>query len=173
MLPLYYEYHNPVKILSGEAALENIPYELEILEAKAPLLLSDQGLVAAGAVDTVLKAMAPQKPAATFTDIPADSSVTVVNAIAKVYAEHACDSLIAVGGGSVIDTAKGVRMVISQRADDIEALMGTFPLSPSPPPPGPAARSPPWLSSPTPPGRSSRSTSPPICYRMLLCWTCA
>jgi alcohol dehydrogenase len=124
MLPLYYEYHNPVKILSGEAALENIPYELEILEAKAPLLLSDQGLVAAGAVDTVLKAMAPGKPAATFTEIPADSSVTVVNAIAKVYAEHACDSLIAVGGGSVIDTAKGVRMVISQRADDIEALMG-------------------------------------------------
>ena len=39
MLPLYYEYHNPVKILSGEAALENIPYELHALDAHAPLLL--------------------------------------------------------------------------------------------------------------------------------------
>lgn len=124
MLPLYYEYHNPVKILSGEAALENIPYELHALEAKAPLLLSDQGLVAAGAVETVEKAMAPAVPAAVFTDIPQDSSVQVVKTIAEFYQAHQCDSLIAVGGGSVIDTAKGVRMVISQGVRDLESLMG-------------------------------------------------
>ena len=78
MLPLYYEYHNPVKILSGEAALENIPYELHALEAHAPLLLSDQGLKQVGAVDAVLHAMSPMVPKAIFTDIPADSSVAVV-----------------------------------------------------------------------------------------------
>lgn len=124
MLPLYYEYHNPVKILSGEAALENIPYELHALEAKAPLLLSDAGLVAVGAVDTVLKAITPVVPKAAFTAIPPDSSVKVVNEIAEFYGKNGCDSIIAVGGGSVIDTAKGVRMVISQEAKDIEALMG-------------------------------------------------
>lgn len=124
MLPLYYEYHNPVKILSGEASLENIPYELHALEGNAPLLLSDAGLVAVGAVDTVLKAISPVVPKATFTDIPADSSVKVVNQIAEFYTGNGCDSIIAVGGGSVIDTAKGVRMVLSQEATDIEALMG-------------------------------------------------
>ena len=64
MFPLYYEYHNPVKILSGEAALENIPYEFHALEAKAPLLLSDPGLLKVGAVNTVLRAIAPVVPAA-------------------------------------------------------------------------------------------------------------
>ena len=124
MLPLYYEYHNPVKILSGEGALENIPYELGVLEAKAPLLLSDQGLVQVGAVDLVLSHMKPAVPKATFTEIPPDSSVEVVNKIARFFTESGCDSILAVGGGSVIDTAKGVRMVISQDAQDLEKLMG-------------------------------------------------
>ena len=87
MLPVYYEYHNPVKILSGEAALENIPYELAVLEAKAPLLLSDNGLIKAGAVDTVKKAMKPAEPQAVFTEIPPDSSVEVVNSIARFFVE--------------------------------------------------------------------------------------
>lgn len=150
MLPLYYEYHNPVKLLSGEAALENIPYELHALEAKAPLLLSDQGLVAVGAVDTVLKAIAPVKPKAIFTQIPPDSSVAVVNQIAGFYEDNGCDSLIAVGGGSVIDTAKGVRMVISQQAEDIEALMGCEVLT--------AGRHIPFIAVPTTAGTGSEVT---------------
>lgn len=124
MLPLYYEYHNPVKILSGEAALENIPYELSTLGASAPMLLSDRGLLDAGAVDQVRQAMAPLVPRVCYTQVPPDSSVDVVNEIAALFQAQSCDSLLAVGGGSVIDTAKGVRMVLSHQAGDIESLMG-------------------------------------------------
>lgn len=150
MLPLYYEYHNPVKILSGEAALENIPYELHALEAKAPLLLSDNGLVAVGAVETVVKAMAPVTPKATFTQIPPDSSVKVVNEIAEFYVNQGCNSILAIGGGSVIDTAKGVRMVLSQGATDIEALMGCEVLT--------AGRHIPFIAVPTTAGTGSEAT---------------
>ncbi len=150
MFPLYYEYHNPVKILSGEAALENIPYEFHALEAKAPLLLSDPGLLKVGAVNTVLRAMAPVVPAATFTEIPPDSSVAVVNQIAALFREKCCDSIIAVGGGSVIDTAKGVRMVIGQRTDDIESLMGCEVLT--------AGRHIPFIAVPTTAGTGSEAT---------------
>lgn len=150
MFPLYYEYHNPVKILSGEAALENIPYEFHALEAKAPLLLSDPGLLKVGAVNTVLRAMAPVAPAATFTEIPPDSSVAVVNQIAALFREKCCDSIIAVGGGSVIDTAKGVRMVIGQRTDDIESLMGCEVLT--------AGRHIPFIAVPTTAGTGSEAT---------------
>ncbi len=150
MLPVYYEYHNPVKILSGEAALENIPYELAVLEAKAPLLLSDNGLIKAGAVDTVKKAMKPAEPQAVFTEIPPDSSVEVVNSIARFFVESGCDSILAVGGGSVIDTAKGVRMVISQDASDLESLMGCEVLT--------AGRHIPFVAVPTTAGTGSECT---------------
>lgn len=150
MLPVYYEYHNPVKILSGEGALENIPYELGVLEAKAPLLLSDAGLVKVGAVDLVLRHMKPAVPKAVFTEIPPDSSVAVVNQIARFFTESGCDSILAVGGGSVIDTAKGVRMVISQGAADLEALMGCEVLT--------AGRHIPFVAVPTTAGTGSECT---------------
>ena len=47
-----------------------------------------------------------------------------VNTIAQFFKKNGCDSILAVGGGSVIDTAKGVRMLISQNASDLEQLMG-------------------------------------------------
>lgn len=150
MLPLYYEYHNPVKILSGEASLENIPYELAVLEAKAPLLLSDAGLVKAGAVDTVIRAMRPAEAKAIYTEIPPDSSVETVNTIAQFFKKNGCDSILAVGGGSVIDTAKGVRMLISQNASDLEQLMGCEVLT--------AGRHIPFIAVPTTAGTGSECT---------------
>ncbi len=150
MLPRYYEYLNPVKILSGEAALENIPYELAVLEAQRPLLLSDSGLLKVGAVDTVKKAMRPAKAHAVYTEIPPDSSVAVVNEIARFFTERDCDSILAVGGGSVIDTAKGVRMLLSQGAEDLEALMGCEVLT--------ASRHIPFIAVPTTAGTGSECT---------------
>lgn len=53
-----------------------------------------------------------------------DSSLAVVNKIAAFYREQDCDSIVAIGGGSVIDTAKGVRLVLSQDTDDIFSISG-------------------------------------------------
>jgi alcohol dehydrogenase len=120
----YYEYYNPVRICSGSGALDNIPSILEDMNACAPLLLSDRTLEKIGTVKTVLKAVKPLKMAAEFFDIPADSSIAVVDRIAAIYRENECDSIIAIGGGSVIDTAKGVRLLISQNIENITELMG-------------------------------------------------
>ncbi len=125
MIP-YFEFQNSVKLLCGECSLERIPSELEHLGAGRPLLLSDAVLARAGALDRVAEAMTAEgsPPAHTFTDIPVDSSLSVVNQLVALYRQQGCDSLVAVGGGSVIDTAKGVRLVLSQQTDDILALSG-------------------------------------------------
>lgn len=99
---------------------------MENLGCSHPLLLSDHVLAKIGTLAIVQDALlAGQMPADTiFTDIPADSSSDVVNEIARFYRKSKCDGLVAIGGGSVIDTAKGVRMLLSQDVSDIMELMG-------------------------------------------------
>ena len=86
-MPSYYEFKLPAKILSGDGALEHIPHELEALGSTRPLLLSDEGLVKAGAVATVEGAMAQGGGAfaAQFCRIPPDSSIQTVNEIAAFF----------------------------------------------------------------------------------------
>lgn len=117
----YYEFKLPTKILSGDGALEHIPHELEGLGASRPLLLSDQGLEQVGTVKIVQEALhqGGMDPAETFCRIPPDSSIEVVNQVAALFRGKGCDSLIALGGGSVIDTAKGVGMVLAQAGSDL------------------------------------------------------
>ena len=57
MLPDYYEFQNSTKILSGELALENIPFELTSRNAQKPFVISDAILEKIGTVQTGLDAI--------------------------------------------------------------------------------------------------------------------
>lgn len=126
MLPEYYEFMNSVKVISGRNAIENIPFELINLGASRPLILTTKSMTKNGqlkiATDSMEQANIEIGPI--FMDIPQDSSVEVVNKISKLYRENDCDSIIAIGGGSVIDTAKGVNMLVSTDAADLKEHMG-------------------------------------------------
>jgi alcohol dehydrogenase len=126
MLPSYYEFFNPVKILSGNKALDNLPYELDQLGVKRPIIVSDKGVIKAGLMEHVKAAFdsSGMTIGAIFDDVPPDSSSQVVNQIASVYRENGCDSIVAVGGGSPIDTAKAVNIVISEDSDDLMKFEG-------------------------------------------------
>lgn len=126
MLPKYYEFLNSVKIMSGENALENLPHELKMMGAKKPIVLTDAILAKCGTLDKVQKAFKgfDIDVTETYTEIPPDSSIKVINEIAEIFKAKGCDSIIALGGGSVIDTAKGLRIVIEQGGTDIMDYMG-------------------------------------------------
>jgi alcohol dehydrogenase len=126
MLPSYYEFYNPVKIISGDKALDNIPYELELLNSKRPLVVTDKGVENAGLIKIFINAFknSDMEIGAIYSDVPPDSSNSVVKDIARVYREKNCDSLIAVGGGSPIDTAKGVNILVTENSDDLMEFEG-------------------------------------------------
>ncbi len=126
MLPDYYEYHNPVKILAGRNACDNIPHELDALDAARPIIITDAGVVNAGLIEVVIKTFKSSKTTigAIYDKTPPDSSNIVVNEIAEIYRQKQCDAILAVGGGSVIDTAKGVNIVVTEETDDLMKFMG-------------------------------------------------
>ena len=82
--------------------------------------------MAAGLVDKVVGAFvgSSAEVAAVYDDIPPDSSVTIAVDVARVYREQSCDSLVAVGGGSAIDTAKAANVAITEKTDDLLQFQG-------------------------------------------------
>lgn len=147
----YFEFINPTKLCSGKGALDNLAYELDILGARHPMVLSDKVLRELGTLQTVLDALGDTRAGRIFTDIPRDSSVEVVNRIAAEYRDFGCDSLVALGGGSVLDTAKGVRLTVSQEADDLLELMGCECI--------PRGKNVPFVAIPTTAGTGSEATA--------------
>lgn len=147
----YFEFANPTKLCSGKGAVDNLAYELETLGMKHPMILSDRVLEKIGTLSIVLDALAEVQTGRVFTDIPRDSSIEVVNRIAGEYRQFGCDGLVALGGGSVLDTAKGVRLLISQEVDDLLELMGCECL--------PRGRYVPFVAIPTTAGTGSEATA--------------
>ena len=125
-IPSYFEFVNSAKLLAGDYALENITEEMSLLGSSRPFLLSDKGLEKVGSVKILLDIFSKSglKVSGVFTDIPLDSSILKVNEIASLYRKANADGIIALGGGSVIDTAKGLRMLISQGGKDILKYAG-------------------------------------------------
>jgi alcohol dehydrogenase len=121
-----FRFYNPVKLISGEKALDSLSYELNQLKSRRPLIITDQGVQKAGLIELVKKALegSDQFIICVYDRVPPDSSPTVVNEAASVFRENECDSIIAVGGGSVIDSAKALDMVVSEGVDDIMQLKG-------------------------------------------------
>ena len=122
----YFEFYNPVKINAGANALEGLPSELNRLRTKRPFIITDKGIVAVGLLQKVLDGFNDSDIiiGAIFDDVPADSSLEAVNQAANIYKEQKCDCIIAVGGGSVIDTAKGMNIVISEGTNDLMQFSG-------------------------------------------------
>ena len=77
-----------------------------------PLIVTDAGVKAAGLLDRVLAAL-PDLPVAVFDQTPSNPTEAAVRAAAAVYNAQHCDGLIALGGGSAIDCAKGVAIAVS------------------------------------------------------------
>jgi 4-hydroxybutyrate dehydrogenase len=72
-----------------------------------PLVVTDPGVKAAGVLQKALDAL-PGMPVAVFDQTPSNPTEAAVRAAVAVYQAQGCDGLIAVGGGSAIDCAKGV-----------------------------------------------------------------
>jgi len=94
-------------ILIEFGALAQLKAECERVGIGRPLIVTDAGVKAVGLLDKALAAL-PGLQAAVFDQTPSNPTEAGVRAAVEVYRQGNCDGLIALGGGSAIDCAKGV-----------------------------------------------------------------
>jgi 4-hydroxybutyrate dehydrogenase len=92
-------------------AVKALPAELAALGVQRPLLVTDQGVVRCGVFETVRGAMPAGANLVVFDRIPENPTIAGVEEALAVYRAEARDGVVAVGGGSVIDSAKAVALL--------------------------------------------------------------
>jgi choline dehydrogenase len=136
----------PTRIVHGPGAISRLGEEVHALGVTRPLLVTDKGVAAAGLVERTLEHL---DGAITFDDVYANPDIALVGRAAAVYREEGCDGLVALGGGSSIDTAKSVGVEIANGGSIADYEYGHTPI---------ATRIPPLVAVPTTSGTGSEVT---------------
>jgi len=111
--------------IEGQGSINKIPEILREKKVKKPMLVTDNGLVKAGIAQRVIDVLAKAQFAyLVYTDVEPNPSVNTVNKIQKLYVEQGCDGIIALGGGSSMDAAKGAAARVVKPRKSVNQLGG-------------------------------------------------
>ena len=143
-------YQSPTRLVQRLGAIQELGAEAGQLGMRRPLLVTDAGVKAAGLLDTALEALrrSDVEPVV-FDRVRANPGVQLVDEGAAEYRTQGCDGLVAIGGGSSMDTAKGIGVVAAHEGSIVEYEWGGSPIR---------SRIPPLIAVPTTAGTGSEVT---------------
>ena len=101
-----------------------LPEECQRVGMQKPLVVTDPGVRAAGVLDMALAALG-DLPHAVFDQTPSNPTEAGVRAALAIYRAQGCDGLIAVGGGSSIDLAKGLA-ILAAHTGPVDGALKTY-----------------------------------------------
>ncbi len=117
------EFCIPSKIITGTGCIDKVGEEILKLGVKRALIVTDANLIKVGVLDVVEESLSrSQLGYAIFKDIPTEPTVENVNEGIQSYKVNRCDCILAVGGGSAIDTAKAVSVMLTNEGDIVEYM---------------------------------------------------
>jgi alcohol dehydrogenase class IV len=100
----------PTRMVHGPGAILGLGELVRGLGVEHPFLVTDRGVVAAGLADRALESL---ESAFVFDGVRANPDVELIGKASALYREAACDGLVALGGGSSMDTAKGIGVEVA------------------------------------------------------------
>jgi alcohol dehydrogenase class IV len=104
----------PTKVVFGENTALDVGIEVQNLKCKRALVVTDRDLIKNTDLPERIRKALGKLSVGVFSDVEADSGLHIVNQGAKVGKELGADCLVSVGGGSAIDTAKGIAIVLKE-----------------------------------------------------------
>lgn len=114
----YRELYQPSNTLIGAGAINWIPHYVRRMHCQKALVVSDEGLVKIGTVGKVLSVLDNSNAEyVLFTDVKPNPTIAIVNAGYKIALEHNCDYVIGIGGGSPLDVAKAIGILMTNGGD--------------------------------------------------------
>jgi len=111
---LNFVFWSPTKIVFGENTALDVAIEVENLKCKKALIVTDRELAKNTDIPERIKKLLGNLCVGIFTDVEPDSGIHIVNQGAKLGKELGADCIVSVGGGSAIDTAKGVAILLKE-----------------------------------------------------------
>ena len=110
----------------GPGAREVLPKEIKRLGLHKAFVATDKDLIKFGVADKVLSVLKEAGiPYEIFSDIKPNPTVANVNAGVKAFAESGADFILAIGGGSSIDTSKAIGIITNNpEFSDVVSLEG-------------------------------------------------
>ena len=146
-----FSFQVPTAVFWGSGASLEIGEKARAVGARRILLVTDQGVAKTGAPERLAGILTSEgMDVQIFAGVSANPDVQVIDRAVRQAKEESCDALVAIGGGSSIDVAKAVGLMLANGGDSIEEYVLGKPI---------AKRNPPLIALPTTCGTGSEVTT--------------
>jgi choline dehydrogenase len=136
----------PTRMVHGPGAISRLGELLKEMGVRRPFLVTDKGVVSVGLADEALEHL---EGAVVFDEVRPNPDIELVGRASAAYREAGCDGLVALGGGSSMDTAKGAGVELVHGGSIADYEYGKTPIT---------KRIPPLVAVPTTAGTGSEVT---------------
>lgn len=111
---LSFVYFGPTKVIFGNgSSAQEVESEMSTLGCSRAVVVTDQGIIQAGLLEKITASLGT-KCVGVYSDIPQDTGIDVVDRAAAFAKEKGADIVVSIGGGSVIDTAKCMCILLTE-----------------------------------------------------------
>lgn len=127
-IPEYFEFQWRTKIIFSAGAIQEAGKEAKRLGGTRAFIVTDQVIEKQGFVEKLKNSLKEEgiETAAVFNKVPQDSDIKICKEGEKLARELKTDITIAIGGGSVLDTSKGINILLTEGGDLLEDHQGTY-----------------------------------------------
>lgn len=122
----FFQFQVPTKIVFGAGLSRDFSAELEAIPVQKYFIVTDQILTDLKLIEPIVAGIkkSGREVSGIFNEVPSDSGVKVIEACSESAKMSGAEGIIAIGGGSVLDTAKGANILFSLGGNLVEDYSG-------------------------------------------------